>query len=234
MQTTNLFCFSYAGASVHALRPLKEQLASGVNFKPVERPGRGSRITENLLLTIEEVVEDALEVIEGQWDEPYAFYGHSMGTTVAFALVMRLLDAGLPLPQHLFFSGKMDVWQKPDLKNRHLLGPEEFWQELRDFGGMPEELLSDKSAMEFFEPIIRADFHAVETYVHEDPRKVDIPITGFIGINDPYYVHEKSWADRTTQKCKIHKFAGGHFFINKNFSRVGMIISEALLEPKRV
>src|SRR5207249_1764467 len=118
------------------------------------------------------------------------------------------------LPTHLFFSGHAAP-SVPDLKPpRHLLPPEEFFNELRRMGGMPDEILQSTDLMLLFEPIIRADLRAVYNFTYHKSTPFDIPITIMIGKDEDITDEDVlKWQDETLRRIKIVYVDGGHFFI---------------------
>jgi surfactin synthase thioesterase subunit len=51
-------------------------------------------------------VADSLEPFITENNCPYCFYGHSLGSLVAFEVTRELQRRKLPLPRHLYFSGR--------------------------------------------------------------------------------------------------------------------------------
>src|ERR1019366_1340812 len=95
----------------------------------------------------------------------YALFGHSMGATLAYLCLLRIRRAGLPLPEALILSGK----SAPTIASkdmRYLLPRAEFVAMLHNMGGCSPEILQEEELLDYFEPILRADFQAVETWQH--------------------------------------------------------------------
>jgi surfactin synthase thioesterase subunit len=106
---------------------------------------------------------------------------------------------------------------------------EEFIQSLKDMGGFQEELLQDAMVMEFFEPILKADFRAIENYTYEETPLFQIPITVMIGADEEVTNDEAwSWKKESTEKVEVKVFPGHHFFIFDQAPAVMELISSRL------
>lgn len=209
----NLYCIHFAGGSRYSFNGFVKNSPSSVNVVPLELPGRGSRVQEDLLTDIDLMVEDIFLQVKDRLFEPFAIYGHSMGTLIGFLLVHRIKREGLPLPVALYVSGRAGPKIKYK-KHRHNLPQQEFLKDLKEMGGIPDEMLADHNLIVFFEPIIRADFMAVETYQYEPMEFLNIPIYVFYGSDEGIAPYEAmTWQDVTSELIEVKKFSGHHFFI---------------------
>jgi surfactin synthase thioesterase subunit len=224
-----LICLPFAGGSSYSYKVFESLLSKEVRMVPVEIPGRGRRITESLYTGTDSIVEDIFHQISGSLHLPYAIYGHSMGTLLGYLLTKRILEAGLPAPMHLFFSGRGGPSSKPDKEIRYNLPQEAFFDKLRELGGCPDEVLDDPMMMELFEPILRADFEVVETYLYEPTTPFDIPIDVMYADGEDLTEEDvMAWADETTAGITITKFTGHHFFIFSHTPQITTIFNKTL------
>ncbi|MDQ6813905.1 MAG: thioesterase domain-containing protein [Bacteroidota bacterium] len=208
---------------------LKKNLPVNISCYFLEYKGRGARVKEDFAFDIWEVVEDLYFKIERLLQQPYALYGHSMGAKVAYLLAKRIQQENRPLPVHLFISGT-DAPSIPNKKTiRYLLPKEEFITSIKEMGGLPDEVLQNQELLEYFEPILRADFKASESYVHKVALPLNIPITVLTGDQEDLEQDDvREWQNETTVPVKFHKFAGNHFFIFHHQKEIGEIIATAL------
>ena len=228
-QRINLICLPFAGASIYSYRDITTQIADFINIIPVELPGRGQRISEPLLSDIHKIVDDAFLQIKAHINIPYAIYGHSLGTLLGFLLVKRILNENLQQPIHLFFSGRGGPSVQDKDKHIHALPKKEFIKKLHEYEGSPQEILNDEGIMEFFEPVLRADFKAITTYEYKKDIPFDIPMTVMIGTNeDTTYEEAMKWQDETSKEISIRQFPGGHFFIYQHTREISKIFSDTL------
>jgi len=147
-------------------------------------------------------------------DTKYAFYGHSLGALLAYLMALKMRHANKTLPSHLFLSGRGGPGVYDDKEKRHLLPKDEFRSMLIKLGGMPKEVLEDDTLMEFFEPIIRADFELLESYSYAPGEKLNIPISVFIGDREETTKEEAlQWQNETTLPIRLRVMSGDHFFI---------------------
>jgi surfactin synthase thioesterase subunit len=125
---------------------------------PVEFPGRSTRAGEANAESMPELVSALVDGLMPAFEErPFAFFGHSFGTWVAFAVAQELQARGGPLPQKLYAS----AMRSPSLAApehdaegdgllMHTLGPDEFWAAMtRRYGQFSEQqvrLLSSQRA----------------------------------------------------------------------------------------
>ncbi len=232
---TTLFCLPFAGGSSYAYNGFKECEKQGVTVVPIELPGRGKRINEHLLFTIDSMVTDIMNQISGDLSSPYAIYGHSMGTLIGYLLTKEIIRRDLPQPRHLFFSGSAGPSFDDGAPARHLLPQQDFIAELKKLGGIPEEIYSSPEMMLFFEPMLRADFQAVETYEHSQTPPFHIPITCMIGLEEKISLQDaSSWEKETTSRVIVRQFPGNHFFIFDNEQIIMQLVTKTLLIPERV
>lgn len=230
-----LFCLPFAGGSSYAYNGFKECRTQGITVVPIELPGRGKRINEKLLTTMGAMVDDVMDHLASDLSSPYAIYGHSMGTLIGYLVAKEIIRRNLPQPLHLFFSGSAGPSFDDGAPKRHLLPEVEFIAELKRLGGIPEELYQSPEIMEFFEPILRADFQVVETYEYVSAPPFDIPISCMIGLQEKISVQDATtWQLETTSKVTIRQFPGNHFFIFDHEEVIMQLVKRTLFIQESV
>jgi surfactin synthase thioesterase subunit len=214
MDGINVFFLPFAGGSKYSYSTFTRDVPDIINVIPLDLPGRGSRYSETLVPDAELLAEDILEQIKDQLDKPYAIYGHSMGSLIGYILCRKLEEGGYNMPMHLFFTGCVAPSTIARERKRHLLPKQEFLNDLRMLGGSPDEILENEILMEFFEPIIRSDFQAIETFVYKERPPMDVPIT-IINGDLEYRVPPQvlGWQKETHRKMEFSRLPGTHFFI---------------------
>jgi len=229
-KTKNLFCLPFAGGSFYSYRDFGKHTAEFINVDAIDIPGHGRRMREPLLFNIHEITEDIFNQIKDKLTiQPYALYGHSMGALLAYLLSEKILTRNLPMPEHLFLSGRYAPCIPNKENNWHLLSHEEFTQKIIRYGGIPAEVAAEKDLMDLFVPIMKADFQAVTEYRYEKKEPLDIPVNVFIGLNENItYSEALKWKDITTKPVSVKQFSGGHFFIFEHLPEIGKIISQSL------
>jgi surfactin synthase thioesterase subunit len=216
-----LFCLPYAGGS--ALRVYHEWPAlfpdgDGIDVRPLELPGRGSRMAESPCTSVDALVDDLVPTVLSALDSgPYALFGHSLGGLLAFELARRLEHVHRRPPAHLLVSAFEAPDPPPEPDRDHLLPDPEFRARLRELVGTPEEVLANDDLMEILIPVLRADFTVSNTYRFASPwLTLSCPLTVFGGLDDPEAPPPtlRAWQHRTTGAFRLRLLPGDHFFLN--------------------
>jgi surfactin synthase thioesterase subunit len=230
MNKINLLCIPYSGGSKYSFSALLKSAPGHLNPIVLELPGRGARSKETLLEDIKkmelDIFEHALKYVNG----PYALYGHSMGGLLAYLLARNIARNKLNKPIHLFITGTTG----PSVGYRHSyhsLSKKDFFEQIRKFKGMPDEILNNEEFMDFFEPIMRSDFKAAETYTYEVTTPLDIPISVVIGDEEEMeYEDVKAWSKESIAGVEISKLPGSHFFIFEHGEYLMKYIGDKILK----
>lgn len=227
----NLFCLHFAGGNKYSYREYAEKAPSFLNIIALESPGRGARMREPLISDIHALVNDLYNQMSDRVDElPYAIYGHSMGGLVAYLLALKLIKNSHRAPLHLFITGTTgpSSLSRGEVK-RHLLGKEEFIKEIKELGGMPDEILQNEELLQYFEPILRSDFMVSENYIHEDHEPLNIPFTVITGTEEDMELEDiHLWQKESTDRVDFKRLPGNHFFIYKYARDIVEIIAKKL------
>lgn len=217
-----LFCFPYAGAGSAAFGTWARQLPPVFECCIVQFPGRETRLREQPVSDWRVLMDALAEAIREWADKPFAFFGHSLGATVAFELTRRLRRDGDPLPIHLFVSGRAAPQLAPTRPPVHHLPDAEFRQELRQLQGTSEEVLQNEELMSLVMPFIRADFTLAECYPYHEEAPLALPLSAFGGSEDYYASEEaiKAWGQHTSATFEWRMYPGGHFFLHEHQSEL--------------
>lgn len=225
-----LYCLPFAGGNSYSYRIFKKHLPEFINLKPIELPGRGKRIKEPLLTNLDLMTEDVLRTLQDDGlTQPYAIFGHSMGAYLGYLVTQRLTQANLPLPLHLIVSGH-HAPSVPTTEFKYQLSKSQFVAKLRELEGCPPEILEHAELIDFFEPLLRADFQAVETWSYRPQSPLTLPLTVLRGIQDQEanYTEVLAWQRECVQPLVLKEFPGGHFFIFEQVQEVCQLISQIL------
>ena len=225
----NLICLPYAGGTKHSFRYLNKSILENVNIHSYDYPGHGNRIKESCLTDMNDIVDDIYSQIQPLLNKPYAIYGHSMGAILSYLLTRKIELNKLNLPLHVFVSGTdaPSVRHKKEL--RYSLPKDQFIEKLKKLGGMPDEILENEELLGFFEPILRSDFKAVETFKYSKQNPLEVPITVMIGDGEELEEEDVlKWQDETVHQLDVYTLKGGHFFIFDNGNEITDLISKYL------
>ena len=146
-----LVLFGYAGGRINALTSLVKQLPSWIEVWGAEYPGRGLRWKAELLNSAQPLLDDLTPGLRTLCDLPVVLLGYSMGANIAYRLglnlpgqVLGVIAVSAPPP-----GQQVTDWRKHS--------DQRLMEHLETLGGMPPEILSNSTIMEFFLPVVRAD-----------------------------------------------------------------------------
>ena len=210
-----VFCIHFAGGNKYSFRSFQEKAPNGIELISLELPGRGSRPKEALLRSMDEAVNDLYEQVKDQLTDPYIIYGHSMGSWLGFLLTHKIRKEGKLLPVQLMLTGRRGpAFKKDGGSHTYLLPKSAFIDRLKSYGGIPDLLLNEPALLDYFLPIIRADFEIIGTYEHQPLLPLAIPMTVVIGEEELITDEEAmAWQQETTAAFDYMKLPGNHFFI---------------------
>jgi medium-chain acyl-[acyl-carrier-protein] hydrolase len=211
-----LFCFPYAGGGASIFRTWSAGLPATIEVCPVQLPGRETRLKEAPYPHLPPLVQAMTQALMPSLDKPFAFFGHSMGALVSFALARQLCRQANLRPVHLFVSA-CSAPQFPLLCHAlHTLPDPELIEELRRLNGTPQAALACPELMQLMLPILRADFAMCATYAYASEPPLDCPITVFGGMQDVAVRRERlqAWRFQTGAACAFHTLPGDHFFLH--------------------
>lgn len=210
----HLICLPYSGGSSFAYQPLAAYWPKTWKVTTLILPGRGRRIGEPLVVNMEDLVNDCWQQIKDSLQQPYTFFGHSLGSRLAYLLAHKAREEGCLLPVHLFLSGTKGPSVPQVTPYRYLFSKTAFKKRLESYGGISKEILNDTAAFDFFEPIIRADFQAIETYKYYQKPALNISTTVITGTEEEMTKNEiQKWQKEFTTKVTFIKMQGNHFFL---------------------
>jgi medium-chain acyl-[acyl-carrier-protein] hydrolase len=208
-------------------------LPPDVEVWAVSLPGRGARFQERPFSRLRDLLDALLPVLLPELQEPFAFFGHSMGALIAFETARRLCGMGAALPSQLVVSARPAPRFAARRAPIHELADEEFIEELRRFGGTPAEAMENDELMKLVLPVVRADFALVETYFYAKASPLPVPIWAFGGAEDERIPREllAGWKEETCADFALELFPGGHFYLDSGqpalLARLGQILSDA-------
>jgi surfactin synthase thioesterase subunit len=225
-----LFCFHHAGGSA-ALYRLWPQALHEFDVCAVQLPGRANRFTERPLDRLPAIVDALLPELLPLLDRPYAMFGHSMGSAVAFHLARALVARGAPAPSHLFVSGRQPPHlQYPEWRLDGKNDTQLFDAVVAAFGGLPPEVAEHPDLIELVMPALRADLEALDAMSTALPLPLPAPITAIGGRDDPYArdEHLGAWQSCTCRRLAVRHLDGGHFYFDDSFDELAALIRGAL------
>jgi pyochelin biosynthetic protein PchC len=210
---TRLVCFPYAGGSASFYFPMSQALSPTVDVLAVQYPGRQDRYSEPALTDLS-ALADGIASALGDWtDRPLSFFGHSMGSLVAFEVASLLQERGVKLSA-LFASGGRPphLWHDRGMYKR---SDNALIAELKELGGTDSSALGNDEILRMVLPALRSDYQAIETYRYRSSPKLTCPILALVGDSDPQVAADevREWGKHTSAGLDLQVLPGGHFYL---------------------
>lgn len=212
-----LFCFPHSGGAASFFRPWKDDFPASLELISVQLPGREERSFEAFVTNVGVLAKQISDNLCMYRDAtPFVFFGHSLGSLIAFEVVNELQKRSLSIPEYLIISGHNAPQFQNDKEIIHRLPDELFIKGMMKYQGMSYEVLENKELLAALLPRLRADFTLSETYKYEEKPRIECPILALGGKEDTTvpYSKLKAWENYTTKEFTINLFPGGHFFLN--------------------
>ncbi|PYG88039.1 external thioesterase TEII [Ruminiclostridium sufflavum DSM 19573] len=210
-----IICLHYAGGNGYFYYQWKNWLP-GCDIVPLDLPGHGRRIQENLLYDFKDALEYLFnEVVKAvEENEPYVIFGHSMGGLFVLYILDRLEMDGKTMPQGVILSGASVPVDEPDHKRISEMNDDEFLQMILDSGGTNIELIKSLEFKNCFFPIIKADYIMLDKkHPLQRNRKFQVKAAIFNGLADTSAIRdEKRLKEYFNEEVTVHHFEGGHFY----------------------
>ncbi len=131
-----------------------------------------------------DTVADALyEGLRGEFNLPYALFGHSFGGMLAYEVARRAEQEGIRRPLAVFVSGT----RAPHVPHRRFVADADervLTDWLSGCGGLPAELFEFPDFLREILQVVRTDLRLAESYAVVDPVPLTAPLHAFAGADD--------------------------------------------------
>ena len=215
-----LYCLPCAGASATMYLRWRRRLPPHIEVRPLELPGRGSRLGEPLCTDAEALVEILRAELTGRLAAPFALFGHSMGALLAFELAHRLTAAGTA-PACLIVAGCPAPTQRDHRVYAELRTDAQLLKKLDELRGTPPEVFADLELLRLTLDILAADFQICGNYRSASRPPLPAPLHVLGGRDDDIAPGAlEAWAGETRAQHTLTLFDGGHFFIQSHEAAV--------------
>ena len=231
-ETTTLFCIPHAGGNGTCYALFGEFFPNSVRVVPLDLPGKGRRCREQRLVCMEAMGRDLLEQMRPTAHTgPYAIFGHSMGGLLAFECARQAHKIALPLPRALFISAAATPDKVRTGMDRPVseLQPGELWEYIIRMGGTPPGVALSADLKRYMEPLLVADFSALESWRPAPCDPLPVAIHACIGMDDTVTEKEaRQWQQYSSMAGTVRSFSGGHFYIQHHGRELAEHITHTL------
>lgn len=232
----NIFCFPYAGGSSFMYSELRQKLLGVHKVIPMEYPGHGLRMGEELCDCIDSVIDDMFDQMRKKDNGlPFILLGYSLGSKLVYLLYEKFKDNVMfRRLKGIFFcaSSMADIEAEKDYS---LLSDEELMEYTISLGGSEIETKEDHENFRLFLPVIRNDFMLYEY------AKKKIAESEYELIDKPVYVLYSSDEENIecfdkfcTESPVYEYFEGGHFFIHEHCDEMASFINNMISADGKV
>ena len=229
-----LFCFPYAGGSSSTYFPWVNEFFPEVELVLIQPPGRGARIAESPHKTMKSFIDEMMFHSSFLTELPSVYFGHSLGSRVAYQLCRELDKQNYRIPQCLFVSGSRAAHLASGRKKEYLLTDESFKEELRNLNGTPKLVLENDQLMELLLPALKSDFRISDTF-SSTQEKLNLKIVALYGSEDMIVSKEQveAWQQLSKKECEFIEISGDHFFIESNRRETILVVKKMLNDIHR-
>lgn len=210
-----LICMHYAGGNANVFQRYIN-LNKEIFVAPIELPGHGRRIKENLPTDMkEEAANIAREIVQRFYTEKLYLYGHSIGTILIYEVCRCLEESYDIFPKQLIVSGRNAPFEEEPSEFRSYMGREEMIREMKRYGFMTDDLLDNEMFLKYFTPLILSDYRLGEQYKYDGSYRISTPVSFHYGDRDVEIIQERadSWKNVTRGAFSRKVFQGNHFFM---------------------
>src|SRR5262245_4052964 len=208
-----VLCFPQAGGTGTSFFEWTAHAEPELDLVTVRFPGRGVRLKEPPLESMDRLVEQAGRAIGPTLPERYYVLGQCLGGVVAYEFARYVVAAGHPRPAHCFIIGCGSPDTETGYSAMAELGDAELVAQIRAWGGTAEGVLTNPEMLALILSPLRSDFRLLRNYRFVRSPALDVPLTACRGRADCDVSAEAlgRWEACTTATFRPREFDGGHF-----------------------
>lgn len=215
-----LICFPWAGGGTLRLTQWSRLFNDSIEVYCIRLPGRETRLEEPFAKDMTSIINEITSVLLKEFKEkPFAFFGHSLGTYISFAVALHLRkNYGLE-PVHLFMSAAHAPNSAACLALKSAYIPEgdnELLAKIKTVG-IISELPHNEDIRKQLAQTFRQDARVFQTFSF-DKTEMSIPfscdIACFSGSDDIVY-DVQGWRELTRGDISFYELPGDHFYLLK-------------------
>lgn len=215
-----LFCFPPVGMDAF-FQTWQQQLPASIEVCALRLSDRERSLDKAACVDVGAISMALAHAISAQGDRPFAFYGHSLGSLIAFETArslracsnlspVALLLASLPAPQLApkLCARAFDVLQYPDERVVTFFLPPE--------SEVASLVVQDAQLTHTTASLVRRDLATLALYQYEADEPFQCPLTILGGWEDHLinYAELAAWQEQTTGKFCLQMLSGDHLFMS--------------------
>ncbi len=214
-----LVCFSHAGATEAAFASWPDRLSGDIEVGAVRKPP----LADYQELT--EVLTDAVLAYVSQTPRvPFALFGHSLGSLLAFGVARLLRQRHGAQPCCLLCASASApqlpaaIWPGPSPQDWTIT---ELAAYLRHAGGTTETVLGNATYLQRLLPRMQVDLAVRASCSYTQAPPLSYPLAIFGGLHDAGIstADLAAWGEQTSAHFSLYRFPGGHFFLHERETR---------------
>jgi medium-chain acyl-[acyl-carrier-protein] hydrolase len=236
-----LFCFPHAAGLASFYSTWPDVLPASIEVCAFEISDRERHLSEANTLSIAVICETIAREIEGLLDKPFAFFGHCIGSLLAFETTHAIHKLYNKLPTRLFLASMIAPSRISHLKSEvdHYLDCS--LEELLDFvipdgNEMKAIILEDPVFIQSFGPLLKRDVQTLYGYQYPGYDPLPCPFSIFGGHDDHLISYNEllAWKSETSSNCTCQIFPGDHLFLHAGKEELLKAMCEHLIQELMV
>jgi pyochelin biosynthetic protein PchC len=212
--TRRLLCFPHAGGAASAFRDLAARAPADIEVTAVQYPARQDRSGEPMPEEIADLAERIVAVVGPSVRRTTAFFGHSMGSVVAFEVARRLRPR-FPSPLSRLY---VSACKAPSgfVPHEKPMADGDIRRYVGELGGTGPVVLDNDDLWRMSLGALRADLHAIHRYTYRPGPPLGCPIVAIAGSEDASATVQdmRRWKDFTVSGFSSRELPGGHFYLD--------------------
>lgn len=224
-----MIMFPCAGAGASFFRSVSLALPKTIDTWIVQLAGREDRLKEPRITSMPQLVVEIIESIMKLTDKPLIFFGHSMGSLLAYEVACALSAKNSIFK--LIVSGHGAPSTAPSgHRCHHSANDMDLVADVVRLGGMPKTLLASSELLKLFLPTLKADYTILDDYQPTLDKPLSCDIHAYAGELDPEVSKMSlyAWESHSNETFYYHWFKGDHFYFNTNVHDLVNVIKKTV------
>jgi len=225
-----LVCFPHAGGTAGAFLSWATAMPAGTELLAIQYPGRQERMLEPCIEDMHQMADRIAAELANHLDLPMLFFGHSMGSAVAYEVALRLERQRDFTMRALFVSGRTSPHRITG-EHRHQLPDADLVAAMSALGGPDVSVFRNAQLLPLILPPLRADLRLLDAHRPPKMELLNAPIVAYGGdadftcpVDDLF-----AWQEATTAGIQVRTYSGGHHFLRTAEKKVLAALSQQVL-----